>query len=366
MSIASGVDDASEQYNLYRLLNNDEYISVGVTGVYGTETSYYVEVTTTEHDTISVFIRLPRLLNNNGDNTLRNSPLQLLENVFTESDDELRVTECELHINPEFDTEANRSGDVMVKTPETELELEMLTSLPTSATALSSDEKQALQWKANVVAWYQNTENAGKVETQIQHRVDGSERKSVSNAEVNDRFIMVGDEVIRSDEQTTATFQLMVGREKTTMSFCIPPDGRRPDIVSAFIEACGGTLDNIAGETIVLFPYDEVPDYVYTYIGGDEELLTTDDGLFVVALPEDVTEARKQQRKKNKYETIAEGIKLVVSVSVLAGIGYGLYLAATWMNEMLLSLFGPLGRTIIGGLLVITVLDSIFGVVRDW
>lgn len=366
MSIASEVDDASEQYNLYRLLNNDEYISVGVTDVYGTEKSYYVEVTTTDHDTISVFIRLPRLLNNNGENTVSDSPLRLLAGVFAETDGELRVTECELHINPEFDTEANRSGDVMVKTPNTEFELEMLTSLPASATELSRGEKQALQWKANIVAWYQDTETNGRVETRIQYRVDGDERRSLSKAEVDDRFLTVSDEVIRADGQTTATFQLMLGEEKTTMSFCIPPDGRRPDIVSTFIEASGGTLENVENENVVLFPYGSVPEYVYEHIAGEEELLTTDDGLFIVVMEDEINKARKVDYKQNRTESIIQAVFSIVTIAVLGIIGYSVYVGAGAVNAFLLTNVGSLGRNITFAVFGFMLLDALFGVFRDW
>jgi hypothetical protein len=233
----------------------------------------------------------------------------------------------------------------------------MLTSLPESATELSFEEKHALQWKSNVVAWYQNTNRDGRVETTIQHRVDGEERQSLANTEVDDRFLTVSDEVIRADGQTTATFQLVLGEERTTMSFCIPPDGRRPDVVSEFIESCGGTLDSVENVDVVLFPYGDVPGCVFDSIGGEEEVLTTDNGLFAVVTAPQFQHAKYVHSQKIKKQSVIEGVKWVLTLSVMAGVGYGVIISIGAMNEFLLSVFGYWGRNVIGGFIAVVTFD---------
>lgn len=367
MSIASDADAASEQYNLYRLLNTDEYISVSVTDIHATEESYYVGVTTTNHDTISVYILFPRKLTVNGDNTILDTPLSVLTPVFTERNNNVHITDHELHINPAFDTEANRSGDVHLRSESgTTIELEMMTALPESAIELTSDEKQALTWKLSVIDWYENKqtgENNG-VQTKVRHRVDGGDRMSFPGDEVDDRFIMVSDEVIAADGQTTATFEVLLGEQQTTLSFCIPPDGRRPDIVSAFIEACGGTLDNVENTDIVLFPYGGVPEYVYEHIGSDEELLTTDDGLFVVVMQSDVDDARESNYKEERAKSVVEVVVSVVTIAVVGIIAYGLYVGAGTVNAFLIDVIGELGRNIVVGVGGFLLLDALLGVYR--
>lgn len=388
MSTSNETDAASKQYNLYRLLSNDDTIPVYITDLHITDDAYYAGVTVNETGTLEVYIRIPRILYDTAENSVKHSPVRLLAPALTTTDDgstELQPTEQEIHINALFDAAKNRSGDIEITTPHNEHRLEMVTELPGDARELTSDEKDALRWKTNVIDWYQSnttprsetsidaSERPGSdryhtdtdecdftVTATLQERVNGDERFSLPTDEINvdNRFITTSDAVIQSDEQTTVTYKVPVGEEHTTVSFCVPPDGRRPETVETFIEACGGQLDLLPGASVKLVPYGVGPDSLY----DEEDVITTDDGLFAVLLPGNMTYARGETDSED--HSLSEVVVVGGMIGAVGVIVYVIFAVVTGLDAFFVAEFGSKGRFLawITTLWVLlSVSESIFG-----
>jgi hypothetical protein len=96
---------------------------------------------------------------------------------------------------------------------------------------------------------------------------------------------------------------------------------------------------------------------VFDSIGGEEEVLTTDNGLFAVVTAPQFQHAKYVHSQKIKKQSVIEGVKWVLTLSVMAGVGYGVIISIGAMNEFLLSVFGYWGRNVIGGFIAVVTFD---------
>lgn len=263
------IETVSEQYDLFRLLDRDEYVPTTIQDLLIDEQYYYVKLSSDGSESITLYIRFNRGVD---------IPHREYS-IFAELVESSVVTPSELsgvavQINPDFDESASLDdgvlGSVGVETGDIEYHPDLMINRPTESHQLSKGEIEELQWKANVSRWYLKNKSDGEigVETQLGEIVN-----------------------VEKSDKNTVTFDINLGYESSTLTFPVPPHGKNVAYVKEFIEGCGGTLENMEGTPVILAPNKNAGDqYVLSY--QENGYIQTDDGEFAVGTVEQFDQAR--------------------------------------------------------------------------
>lgn len=314
---------ATNQYEHYRLLSQDEFFAVSIQDILVCDGYYYLRLTADETASIPLCLRIAR----DFDMPDRDAAF------FARIGDDIppipkRIIGSNIEINPSFDGGVTTGSEqkVAVRAQGEEYdydliidELEEIESfedgeIDNSKSVHGFDDEaiETFRREANISDWYYT------------EKLDDHEAVPATFGEI------VGANETDSDNRVS--FSIYLGEEETTVTFAVPPDGDQPKLISEFIETCGGHIGSMEGTDLIL------------ELDNNSRPLTTDCGLFDIVpastFESELEEQRQQERqqrkqeRKDRYKIILSGIGLF---GFAASVIYLLYIAYQWASAQLES-----------------------------